>query len=53
MTRRSRSYHHYTVGGELEVEEIEVLAEEIEDVVCRWCGTGNDVVVIEGDTSTG
>ena len=27
-TRRSRSFHHYSVGGELEVESVEVLAEE-------------------------
>jgi hypothetical protein len=47
-TRRSRAYHHYTVGGDLEIEETEVLAEDVEDVVCRWCGTGKDVVVLDG-----
>ncbi len=37
-TRRTRSFHHYTVGGELTVESTEVLAEEVESVVCTWCG---------------
>jgi hypothetical protein len=43
-TRRTRAFHHYTVGGELQVEDTEVLAEEVEDVVCRWCGTSSSVV---------
>jgi hypothetical protein len=43
-TSRTRSFHHYTVGGELEVEDVEVLSEEIESVECRWCGTGASVV---------
>jgi DNA-directed RNA polymerase subunit RPC12/RpoP len=43
-TRRTRSFHHFTVGGELEIEEEEVLAEEVEDVRCRWCGASGDAV---------
>jgi hypothetical protein len=39
-TRRTRAYHHYTVGGELTVEDSEVLAETVEEVLCRWCGKG-------------
>lgn len=39
-TRRTRAFHHYSVGGELTVEDTEVLHEEIEEVSCRWCGTG-------------
>lgn len=41
--RRTRAFHHYTVGGELEVEDEEVLDERVEEVVCRWCGTGEHV----------
>ena len=37
-TRRTRAFHHYTVGGELAVEDEEVLEERIEEVACRWCG---------------
>lgn len=42
-TTRTRSFHHFTVGGELNVEEREVLSEVIEDVTCRWCGSGRGV----------
>ena len=43
-TRTTRAYHHYSVGGELRIEHEEVLAESVEDVSCRWCGTGASVV---------
>jgi hypothetical protein len=45
-TRRTRSYHHYSVGGELHVEQEDVLDEQVEDVSCRWCGTGASVVEV-------
>ncbi len=44
ITRRTKAFHHYTVGGELEIEDSEVLAETIEEVACRWCGTASSVV---------
>jgi hypothetical protein len=36
-TRRTRAFWHYTLGGELSVEEEQVLDARIEAVVCRWC----------------
>lgn len=42
-TRRTRSFHHYTVGGELSVEGTEVLDEQVEAVECRWCGPSGAV----------
>ena len=42
-TRRTRSFHHFTVGGELTVESTEVLAEEVESVECGWCGPSGAV----------
>lgn len=42
-TRRTRAFHHYTVGGDLEVEDVDVLEEQVESVECRWCGTGDGV----------
>ena len=48
LRRRSRSFHHYSLGGELTVEEEVVLGEEVEDVSCRWCGTGRSVEVVDG-----
>jgi hypothetical protein len=48
-TRRTRAFHHYTVGGDLEVEDEEVLAEDVEQVTCRWCGTGTAVEQVAGE----
>ncbi|HQU00399.1 MAG TPA: hypothetical protein PLG60_07825 [Acidimicrobiales bacterium] len=42
-TTSVRSFHHYTVGGHLNVEEPEIIAKSIESVTCRWCGHGRDV----------
>ncbi len=46
-SRRTRAFHHFTVGGELEVEDEVVLHESVDDVACRWCGTGASVAVVE------
>ena len=51
-TRRSRAFHHYTVGGELSVEEDEVLSEVVEDVSCRWCGSAASVETLAEDAVT-
>lgn len=48
--RRTRAFHHYTVGGELRVEDEVVLDEAVEDVSCRWCGTGSSVEVLDHGT---
>jgi hypothetical protein len=46
-SRRTRAFHHYTVGGDLRVEEETVLDETVEDVTCRWCGTGTAVEQVD------
>ncbi len=48
-TRRTRAFHHYTVGGDLTVEDEEVLHEAIEDVSCRWCGSSANVEALADD----
>jgi len=45
-TRTTRAFHHFTVGGELVLEDEVVLAESIDEVVCRWCGHGRSVEVV-------
>lgn len=45
-TRRTRAFHHYTLGGELVVEDETVLAETVEEVACRWCGSARAVEVL-------
>ena len=47
-SRRTKAFHHYSVGGDLSIEEVEVLDEAVEAVSCRWCGNGNAIEVIEG-----
>lgn len=44
VTRRTREFHHFSVGGDLEVEDQEMLAERVEEVACRWCGGSGDVI---------
>ena len=51
-TRRTRSFHHYTIGGDLEIEDEEVLDEAIERVTCRWCNATGDTVQIETNEAT-
>ena len=43
-TRRTSAFHHYSVGGDLTVEEEELLEERVERVTCRWCGAAGDTV---------
>ena len=49
ITRRTSAFHHFSVGGELTIEDEEVLAETVEEVSCRWCGNGKGVEVLESD----
>jgi hypothetical protein len=43
-TRRTRAYHHFSVGGDLEIEDETVLDEHVESVECRWCGASGDAI---------
>jgi hypothetical protein len=49
--RRTRAFHHYSVGGDLTIEEVEVLDENVEDVTCRWCGNGRGVEVLDSESA--
>lgn len=50
--RRTRAYHHYSIGGDLNVEDEELLDEVVEEVSCRWCGNGSAVEpVTSADTA--
>jgi len=50
-TRRTSAFHHFSVGGDLTVEDEEVLDETVEEVSCRWCGNGNGVEVLGSATA--
>lgn len=42
-TKRVRTFQHFTLGGDMTVEEEEVLEHSIERIVCRWCGSSDAV----------
>lgn len=42
--KRTRTFQHYSLGGEMTVEEEEILEGSVEKVVCRWCGSGGSIV---------
>ncbi len=46
-TKTTKAFHHYSVGGDLHVEDEVVLSRSVDEVVCRWCGHGNSVVELE------
>jgi hypothetical protein len=48
-SQTTKAFHHYTVGGELEVEDATVLSHHVDEVVCRWCGHGRSVVELGED----
>jgi hypothetical protein len=50
-SRRTRAFHHFTVGGDLEIEDEVVLEASVESVTCRWCGaTGATIKELPVDT---
>jgi hypothetical protein len=51
ISRRTKAFHHYSVGGDLSVEEEEVIDETVESVSCRWCGNGGSIETIESAPS--
>jgi len=52
-TRRTRAFHHYSIGGDLEIEEEEVLEDRVERVTCRWCNAGGDTIEVVADEAAG
>ncbi len=49
-SRRTRAFHHFSVGGELAVEDEQLLEETVEAVTCRWCGaTGPTIEAVPVD----
>ena len=42
-TVRRRRFHHYTLAGDLHIDEEEVLERSVEQVTCRWCERSDTV----------
>jgi hypothetical protein len=45
-TRRTRAFHHFSVSGDLTIEEEEILDERIDGVDCRWCGASGESIEV-------
>ena len=45
-TKRVRTFQHFSLGGDMNVEEEEVLEHSVERVVCRWCGSSDAIAEI-------
>lgn len=45
-TTRAREFWHADMAGEVTVEEITVLSEEVEEIVCRWCSSADRVELV-------
>ena len=50
-SKRVKAFHHFTLGGELTVEDEEVLERKIERVICHWCGTPEYVVEFDPESA--
>ena len=48
-TTSVRAFYHFTVGGDLSIEEPEIITKSIDSVTCRWCGHGRNVEEVAED----
>jgi hypothetical protein len=53
VSQKTKAFHHYSVGGDLVIEDEQVLDRSVDEVVCRWCGHGRSVVEITGEELVG
>lgn len=44
LSRRTRAFYHFSVAGELDLEEEQVLDSQVESVTCRWCGAAGEAI---------
>ncbi len=49
-TLRRRRFAHFTLGGEMNVDEEEILDATIERVVCRWCERSDAIEIVAPET---
>ena len=47
-TMRTREYHHFTIAGDCNIDEREVIEEAIEEVRCRWCDRIDSIEIMDG-----
>ncbi len=49
VTRRVKEFRHFSVGGDLTLESVDVLDEEVDRVECRWCSASGDAIELRTD----
>jgi hypothetical protein len=42
--QRTKALHHFSVAGDLTVEDQTVLESDVEQVSCVWCGAKGDAI---------
>lgn len=42
-TKRVKTFHHFSLGGDDAVEDEEVFDSSVEKIVCRWCGASDQI----------
>ncbi len=47
-TTKTSSFYHYTTGGELKIEDEQLLQDNLESVLCRWCGPTGKIEEYDG-----
>jgi hypothetical protein len=48
-TVQRRRFEHADLGGEVAVEDEEIITRTVESVVCRWCDRSDSVVEAQPD----
>ncbi len=48
VSKKTKSFYHFSIGGDLRIESEEVLEETVDEVSCRWCGHSKSIEKIEG-----
>lgn len=43
-TTTAKEYQHFTLAGEMNVDESEVITEIIESITCRWCQASAEAI---------
>lgn len=49
VSRRVKEFRHFSVGGELTIESVDVLDEQVERVECRWCSASGEAIELRPD----
>ena len=48
VTRKVQYFHHQKIGGGMTPEDVEVIREVVDSVVCMYCRHGDAIEVMEG-----